>query len=64
MGFIGTIITAFIVIQDIVTNNLTSEGYPKTEIIGVSVYSFENITLFITIFGFFLLTGDLVAMDS
>jgi hypothetical protein len=50
IGFIGMIITGSIVIQDIANNNLTPNGYPKTAILGIS--------LFITIFGVFLFSRD------
>ena len=52
------IITGSIVIQDTANNNLTPNGYPKTAILGISVYSFEYAFLFITIFGVFLFSGD------
>ena len=57
IGFIGMIITGSIVIQDTANNNLTPNGYPKTAILGISVYSFEYVFLFITIFGVFLFSG-------
>jgi hypothetical protein len=56
--------TGSIVIQDTANNNLTPQGYPKTGIKGISVYSFEYAFLFITIFGLFLLAGGMVGMDS
>jgi uncharacterized membrane protein len=46
--------TGSIVIQDTVNNNLTPNGYPNTQILGISVYSFEYISLFIILFGVFL----------
>ena len=58
IGFIGMIITGSIVIQDTVNNNLTPNGYPKTAILGLSVYSFEYVFLFITIFGVFYSQED------
>jgi len=64
IGFIGMITTGSIVIQDTVNNNLTPNGYPKTQILGISVYSFEYASLFLTVFGVFLFTGGVVAMDS
>ena len=64
IGFIGMLTTGSIVIQDTVNNNLTPKGYPKTEVLGISVYSFEYAFLFITIFGVFLFTGGMVGMDS
>jgi hypothetical protein len=57
------IITGSIVIQDTANNNLTPNGYPKTAIRGISVYSFEYVFLFITIFGVFY-SQEMVAMDS
>ena len=41
IGIIGMITTGSIVIQDTAKNNLTPKGYPKTEILGISIYSFE-----------------------
>ena len=64
IGFIGMLTTGSIVIQDTANNNLTPQGYPKTGIKGISVYSFEYAFLFITIFGLFLLAGGMVGMDS
>jgi hypothetical protein len=55
--FIGMIITGSIVIQDPTNNNLTPNGYPKTAILGISVYSFEYAFLFIIIFVVFLVSG-------
>lgn len=64
IGFIGMLTTGSIVIQDRANNNLTPQGYPKTGIMGISVYSFEYAFLFITIFGLFLFAGGTVGMDS
>jgi uncharacterized membrane protein len=64
IGFIGMIAMGSMVIQDTVNNNLTPNGYPKTQILGISVYSFEYASLFLTVFGVFLFTGGVVAMDS
>ena len=64
IGFIRMIITGSIVIQDTANNNLTPNGYPKTAILDISVYSFGYAFLFITIFGVFLFSGGVVAMDS
>ena len=64
IGIIGMITTGSIVIQDTVNNNLTPKGYPKTEVLGISVYSFEYASLFITIFGVFLFTGGMIRMES
>lgn len=64
IGFIGMITTGSIVIQDTANNNLTPQGYPKTAIMGISIYSFEYAFLFITIFGVFLFAGGMVGMDS
>ena len=64
IGFIGMVITGSIVIQDTANNNLTPNGYPKTSILGISVYSFEYAFLFTTIFGVFLFSGGMVGMDS
>lgn len=64
IGLIGMIATGSIVIQDTANNNLTSQGYPATQVFGISVYSFEYMFAFLTIFGIFLFSGGLVAMDS
>jgi hypothetical protein len=64
IGFIGMITTGSIVIQDTANNNLTPQGYPKTAIMGISIYSFEYAFLFITILGVFLFAGGMVGMDS
>lgn len=64
IGFIGMITSGSIVIQDTVNQNLTPNGYPKTAILGISVYSYEYASLFITILGVFVFTGGMVAMDS
>ena len=64
IGFIGMIVTGSVVIQDTANNNMDSHGYPKTQILGLSVYSYEYASLFLTVFGVFLFTGGLVAMDS
>jgi predicted permease len=64
IGFIGMITMGHLVIKDTVNNNLTPNGYPKTQILGISVYSFEYASLFLTVFGVFLFTGGLIAMDS
>ena len=64
IGFIGMIATGSVVIQDTVNNNLTPNGYPKTQVLGISVYSFEYASLFLTVLGVFLFTGGVVAMDS
>ena len=64
IGFIGMITSGSIVIQDTVNQNLKPNGYPKTAIFGISVYSYEYASLFITILGVFVFTGGIVAMDS
>ena len=64
IGVIGMIMTGSIVIQDTVNKNLTPKGYPKTAILGISVYSYEYASVFLTIFGLFLFTGGMVGMDS
>ncbi len=64
IGFIGMVITGSIVIQDTANNNLTPKGYPKTEFLGISVYSYEYASLFITILGVFVFAGGMIGMDS
>jgi predicted permease len=64
IGFIGMITTGSLVIQDTANNNLTPQGFPKTAIMGISIYSFEYAFLFITILGVFFFAGGMVGMDS
>lgn len=64
IGLIGMIATGSIVIQDTANNNLTSQGYPATQVLGISVYSFEYASVFLIIFGIFLFSRGLIAMDS
>ena len=64
IGILGMITTGSIVIQDTANNNLTPKGYPKTEILGISIYSFEYASVFITILGVFVFAGGMIGMDS
>jgi hypothetical protein len=64
LGLTGAITIGSIVINDSVNNNLTSQGYPKTEFLGISAFSYEYASVFTGIFGLFILTGGLVGMDS
>lgn len=64
VGFIGAITIGSIVINDTVNNKLTPQGYPETNFLGISAFSFEYASVFITILGVFVLAGGLVGMES
>jgi hypothetical protein len=38
--------------------------YPKTELLGISVYSYEYASLFMSILGVFVFAGGMIGMDS
>ncbi|HEX2408510.1 MAG TPA: hypothetical protein VHJ38_15005 [Nitrososphaeraceae archaeon] len=64
LGFIGAVTIGTIVINDTVNNNLTQKGYPKTEFLGISAFSYEYASVFTAILGTFILSGGLFGMDS
>ena len=64
IGLIGAINIGSIVINDTANNRLTSNGYPETEFLGISAFSYEYAFVFTTILGLFVLSGGLFAMDS
>jgi hypothetical protein len=64
IGLIGAIIIGTIVINDTANNKLTSNGYPETEFLGISAFSYEYAFVFTTILGLFVLSGGLFGMDS
>ena len=64
LGFVAAVTIGTIVINDTVNNNLTPKGYPKTEFLGISAFSYEYGSVFTTILGIFVLTGGLFGMDS
>ncbi|MFB5601117.1 MAG: hypothetical protein ACE5SW_12930 [Nitrososphaeraceae archaeon] len=64
IGFIGAISMGSIVINEAVNYKLTSEGYPETEFLGISAYSYQYGSVFIDILGLFVLTAGLIGMDS
>ncbi|HEX2406879.1 MAG TPA: hypothetical protein VHJ38_06690, partial [Nitrososphaeraceae archaeon] len=64
IGLIGAIIIGSIVINDTANNRLTSNGYPETQFLGISAFSYEYAFVFTTILGLFVLSGGLFGMDS
>ena len=62
-GFFAAISIGSIVINDTANNKLTAEGYPETNFLGISVYSFEYASVFTAILGVFVLSGGIL-MDS
>ena len=62
-GFFAAITIGTIVINDTVNNNMTQKGYPKTEFLGISAFSYEYASVFTAILGTFVLFGGLF-MDS
>ena len=63
VGFFGAIAVGSIVINDAANNRLTPQGYPETQFLGISAFSYEYGLVFTTILGVFILSGGLV-MDS
>lgn len=63
IGLIGAMAIGSIVINDTANNNMTSKGYPATEFLGISAFSYEYGFVFTTILGIFVLSGGLL-MDS
>ena len=61
---IGAVTIGTIVINDTVNNNLTQKGFPKTEFLGISAFSYEYASVFTAILGIFILSGGLFGMDS
>jgi ABC-type transport system involved in multi-copper enzyme maturation permease subunit len=64
IGFFGAISIGSIVINDTSNNKLTPQGYPETEFLGISAFSYEYALVFTAILGVFVLFGGLVGMDS
>jgi len=63
LGFFGAISVGSIVINDGVNNKVTSQGYPETQFLGISAYSYEYGLIFTAILGMFIFFGGLL-MDS
>jgi hypothetical protein len=64
IGTIAAITIGHLVINDSVNNRMTSQGYPETEFLGISAFSYEYGSVFTAILGLFVLAGGLVGMDS
>ena len=64
IGFIAAVIIETMVINDTTNNNLTPQGYPKTEFLEISAFSYEYGSVFTAILGMFVLIGGIFGMDS
>jgi hypothetical protein len=64
VGFFGAIFIGSIVINDTANNRLTPQGYPETQFLGISAFSYQYASVFTAILGVFVLFGGLVGMDS
>ena len=51
------------VINDVVNNKLTPQGYPETQFLGISAFSYEYGLVFTVILGMFVFFGG-IFMDS
>jgi hypothetical protein len=63
IGFFGAIAVGSIVINNVVNNKLTPQGYPETQFLGISAFSYEYGLVFTFILGLFVFFGGLF-MDS
>ena len=63
VGSFGGIAVGSIVINDVVNNSLTPQGYPETQFLGISAFSYEYGIVFTSILGLFVFFGGLF-MDS
>jgi hypothetical protein len=63
IGFFGAIAVGSIVINEAVNNKLTPQGYPETQFLGISAFSYEYGLVFTSILGLFVFFGGLF-MDS
>ena len=63
VGSFGAIAVGSIVINDVVNNSLTPQGYPETQFLGISAFSYEYGIVFTSILGLFVFFGELF-MDS
>ncbi len=63
IGFFGAIAVGSMVINDVVNNKLTPLGYPETQFLGISAFSYEYGLVFTSILGLFVFFGGLL-MDS
>jgi len=63
IGFFGAIVVGSIVINDVVNNKLTPQGFPETQFLGISAYSYEYGLAFTSVLGMFIFFGG-IFMDS
>jgi hypothetical protein len=63
VGSFGAIAVGSMVINDVVNNKLTPQGYPDTQFLGISAFSYEYGLVFTSILGVFVFFGGLF-MDS
>ena len=63
VGFFAAITIGTIVINDVANNKMTPQGYPETQFLGISAFSYEYASVFTAILGVFVLSGGIL-MDS
>ena len=63
VGFFGVIYVGSIIINDVVNNRLTTQGFPETQFLGISAFSYEYALVFTSILGLFVFFGG-IFMDS
>jgi hypothetical protein len=63
IGSFGAIAVGSMVINDVVNNKLTPQGYPETQFLGISAFSYEYGLVFTSILGLYVFFGGLF-MDS
>ena len=63
IGFFGAIAVGSMVINDVENNKLTPLGYPETQFLGISAFSYEYGLVFTAILGTFVFFGG-ICMDS
>ena len=57
IGFFAAITIGSFVINDVVDNKLTPQGYPETQFLGISAFSYEYGSVFTAILGVFVFFG-------
>ena len=63
VGFFAAITIGTVVINDVANNKMTPQGYPETQFLGISAFSYEYASVFTAILGVFVLSGGIL-MDS
>ena len=63
LGFFGAITVGSIVINEVANNKVTAQGYPESQFLGISAYSYEYGLALTSVLGMFIFFGGLF-MDS